>query len=192
MAYSVTDRALLTKYNKVYQRVYVKHKQAEIEELYHLNCSTMGIDDAMGLSTKVFNTCDLSIYIIERKERLQRKIEVFKQANEDLEKALDMLDEIRVFEAIWDFQKYGVRTNRNYQYPLKKLKKKMAEIQDGRDNDEPIEDKEVNELSNEIQEYLDYEFNIEPEVIDWNEVYEHLKGKHQAEHNDFKRRKEVM
>lgn len=192
MAYSVTDRALLTKYNKVYQRVYVKHKQAEIEELYHLNCSTMGIDDAMGLSTKVFNTCDLSIYIIERKERLQRKIEVFKQANEDLEKTLDMLDEIRVFEAIWDFQKYGVRTNRNYQYPLKKLKKKLAEIQDGRDNDEPIEDKEVNELSNEIQEYLDYEFNIEPEVIDWNEVYEHLKGKHQAEHNDFKRRKEVM
>ncbi|MEX6013358.1 hypothetical protein [Mammaliicoccus sciuri] len=192
MAYSVTDRALLTKYNKAYQRVYVQHKQAEIEELYHLNCSTMGLDDAMGLSTKVFNTCDLSIHIIERKERLQRKIEVFKQANEDLEKALDILDEIRVFEAIWDFQKYGVRTHRNHQYSLKKLKKKLAEIQDEREKDEPIEDEEVNELSNEIQGYLEYEFDIEREVIDWNEVYEHLKGKHQAEHHDFKRRKEVM
>ncbi|MCJ0951034.1 hypothetical protein [Mammaliicoccus sciuri] len=192
MAYSVTDRALLTKYNKAYQRVYVQHKQAEIEELYHLNCSTMGLDDAMGLSTKVFNTCDLSIHIIERKERLQRKIEVFKQANEDLEKALDMLDEIRVFEAIWDFQKYGVRTHRNHQYSLKKLKKKLAEIQDEREKDEPIEDEEVNELSNEIQGYLDYEFNIEPEVIDWREVYNHLKGKHQYEHHDFKRRKEVI
>lgn len=185
MAYSVTDRALLTKYNKAYQRVYVQHKQAEIEELYHLNCSTVGLDDAMGLSTKVFNTCDISIHIIECKERLQRKIEVFKQANEDLKKALDLLDEIRVFEAIWDFQKYGVRTHRKHQYSLKKLKKKSAEIQGERD-------KEVNELSNEIQGYLEYEFDIEREVIDWNEVYEHLKGKHQAEHHDFKRRKEVM
>lgn len=93
------------------------------DKFYVGNCSTMDLDDAMGLCTKVFNTCDLSIHIIERKERLQNKIEVFKQANEDLKKALDLLDEIRVFEAIWDFQKYGVRTHRNHQYSLKKLKK---------------------------------------------------------------------
>lgn len=192
MAYSVTDRALLTKYNRLYQQAYIKHRQEEIEELYHMNCSTMGVDEAMGLSTKVFNICDLSIHIIECKERLQRKIDVFNQANDDVEEVLLLIDDIKVYEAISYFQKYGVRRNRNDQYPIKKFKKALAKIHDERLHDDPIEQEAVNVLSDEIQSYIDYEFKVEPIVIDWREVHAHLSGKHQAEHHDFKRRKEVM
>ena len=107
MSYSVTNRALLTKFNKRFQRVVIENKKAEIEELYHLNCSTMGIDEAVGLRNKSFNVCDLSIHIIERKERLQRKIEVFKQANEDVDEAFYRLGCVRTIDAILHFQKYG-------------------------------------------------------------------------------------
>ncbi|MEB7733459.1 hypothetical protein [Mammaliicoccus sciuri] len=192
MTYSVTDRALLTKYNKRFQRVVIENKKAEIEELYHLNCSTMGIDEAVGLRNKSFNVCDLSIHIIERKERLQRKIEVFKQANEDVDEAFYRLGCVRTIDAILYYQKYGKRKISGDSHFINKFKRTLAEIQDEREKDEPIEDEEVNELSNEIQGYLDYEFNIEPEVIDWREVYDHLKNKHQYEHHDFKRRKEVI
>lgn len=192
MAYSVTDRALLTKYNRLYQQAFIKHRQEEIEELYHMNCSTMGIDEAMGLSTKVFNICDLSIHIIECKERLQRKIEVFNQANDDLEEALLLVDDIKIYEAISYFQKYGVRRNANDCYPMNKLKRTLAKIHDERVHDDPIEQEAVNVLSDEIQSYIDYEFKVEPIVIDWREVHAHLSGKHLAEQNDFKRRKEVM
>ncbi|WP_323703507.1 hypothetical protein [Mammaliicoccus sp. Dog046] len=192
MAYSITDRALLTKYNRLYQQAYIKHRQEEIEELYHMNCSTMGIDEAMGLSTKVFNICDLSIHIIECKERLQRKIDVFNQANDDVEEALLLIDDIKVYEAISYFQKYGVRRNRNSQHPINKFKKTLAKIHDERIHDDPIEQEAVNVLSDEIQSYIDYEFKVEPVVINWVEIFNHLKGKHLAEQNDFKRRKEVM
>ncbi|OEK71085.1 hypothetical protein AST01_02410 [Staphylococcus equorum] len=47
-------------------------------------------------------------------------------------------------------------------------------------------------FSDEIQSYINYEFNIEPVVIDWREVYDDLKNKHQAKHNDFNQRKEGM
>ena len=192
MTYSVTDRALLTKYNKRFQRVVIENKKAEIEELYHLNCSTMGIDEAVGLRNKSFNVCDLSIHIIERKERLQRKIEVFNQANEDVDEAFYRLGCVRTIDAILYYQKYGKSKISGDRYYINKFKRTLAEIQDEREKDEPIEDEEVNELSNEIQGYLDYEFNKEPEVIDWREVYDHLKNKHQYEHHDFKRRKEVI
>lgn len=192
MAYSVTDRALLTKYNKAYQRVYVQHKQAEIEELYHLNCSTMGLDEAMGLSTKVFNICDLSIHIIECKERLQRKIEVFNQANDDVENAFIEAGDINTVQAVRYFQKYGVRRNRNDCHPINKFKQALAKIHDERIYDDPIEQEAVNVLSDEIQSYIEYEFKVEPVEISWVEIFNHLKGKHLAEQNDLKRRKEVM
>lgn len=192
MAYSVTDRALLTKYNRLYQQAYIKHRQEEIEELYHMNCSTMGVDEAMGLRTKVFNICDLSIHIIECKERLQRKIDVFNQANDDVEEALLLVDDIKIYEAISYFQKYGVRRNRNDCHPMNKFKKVLAKIHDERTHDDPIEQEAVNVLSDEIQSYIDYEFKVEPVVINWVEIFNHLKGKHLVEQNDFKRRKGVV
>lgn len=192
MAYSVTDRALLTKYNRLYQQAFIKHRQEEIEELYHMNCSTMGIDEAMGLSTKVFNICDLSIHIIECKERLQRKIEVFNKANDDVENAFIEANDYNIVRAVRYFQKYGVRRNHNDQYPINKFKKSLAKIHDERIHDDPIEQEAVNVLSDEIQSYIDYEFKVEPVVINWVEIFNHLKGKHLAEQSDFKRRKEVM
>ncbi|MEY9141080.1 hypothetical protein [Mammaliicoccus lentus] len=192
MAYSVTDRALLTKYNRLYQQAFIKHRQEEIEELYHMNCSTMGIDEAMGLSTKVFNICDLSIHIIECKERLQRKIEVFNQANDDVENAFIEANDYNTVRAVRYFQKYGVRRNRNDCHPINKFKQALAKIHDERMHDDLIEQEAVNVLSDEIQSYIDYEFKVEPVVINWVEIFNHLKGKHLAEQSDFKRRKGVV
>ncbi|MEB7657629.1 hypothetical protein NGB24_07150 [Mammaliicoccus vitulinus] len=85
----ISSNMLFTKYNPYYYQKLINEIEDEINDMYTLTMPTTFIDEAVGLlRIGSYRIEDLTINIIERKERLERlKNEAYKHCM-DLQKAL--------------------------------------------------------------------------------------------------------
>ncbi len=86
----ISNNMLFTKYNPYYYQKLINEIENEINDMYTLTMPTTYVDETIGqLRIGSYRIEDLTISIIERKERLERlKIEAYKHCK-DLQMALN-------------------------------------------------------------------------------------------------------